>query len=61
MQQGLVGNLLWFINRDEGGIVRPHREEVFHFKAAECVRQMQCCNLNARLKHKQQQCFQVGV
>lgn len=26
MQQGLLENLLWFINEEEGGIIHPHTQ-----------------------------------
>lgn len=29
MQQGLLGNLLWFINQEEGGIIHPHTQRRF--------------------------------
>lgn len=31
MQQGLLENLLWFINEEEGGIIHPHTQRRFFF------------------------------
>lgn len=31
MQQGLLENLLWFINEEEGGIIHPHTQRRLFF------------------------------
>ena len=54
MQQGLLGNLLWFINQEEGGIIHPHTQRrffIYFFFPSPNKRQPRfpCCNINARL------------